>query len=187
MSTTASRSHDASSAATQSSLNQDSAANQELYRTLSRLHREQLRPVGPIEQTLVETIVHNCYQIHSVQQAEREVGALHSAQSLINLGRLARYRDFLERSTREALAQLSDIQQRRRLSKPAVMTVAASASAARPAAGPQPVRPARSAVHREPTPLPIPRPLDQPESPGPSSAISAPPSSTGSLHTKPDR
>jgi len=149
----------------------------ELYRTLSRLHREQLRPVGPIEQTLVETIVHNCYQTHHIQHTERELCLLQNSQCLINLGRLARYRDFLERSTREALAQLSAIQQRRRLVKPAVMAAAASSSA-KPAAGPQPVRPSRSAIHREPASLPIPRPIDQPDAPRDDVSASAAPAET---------
>lgn len=142
--------------------------SQDLYRNLSRLYREHLQPVGPIEQTLVESIVHNSFQIHRVQQAEREDCALDGSLSIMNLGRLARYREFLERSTREAMAQLLQIQQRRRLARPAVMAAAAAVS--KPAPGPQPPQPSRSAVHREPTTLPVPRPIDQPAAPPGSAA-----------------
>lgn len=185
MSTKASQSQTGADSAQKTRPEETQIEDQELYRTLSRLHREQLRPVGPIEQTLVETIVHNCYQIHHIQHAEREVILLHNSQSLINLGRLARYRDFLERSTREALAQLSDVQQRRRLAKPAVMAASMSAFSHKPAAGPQPVRHARSTVCSEPSSLPIPHPIDQPDPPQHSAATPVAPAEANPVRTGP--
>lgn len=144
----------------QKRLRDSEAADHELYLRLSRIHRDHLRPVGPIEQTLVETIIHNCFQIHHVQQAERNIRTFNSTSSLMNLGRLARYRAYLEHSTAKSLAKLGDIQNRRLQAKPAVMTAATSSSVSATALGPD-----KSAVQNEPVRLPIPRPIDQPASP----------------------
>jgi len=140
------------------------AAERDLYQRLSKLHRDHLRPVGPIEQTLVETVIHNCLQIHHVQLAERDIRTFNSTSSLMNLGRLARYRAYLEHSTAKSLAQLRDVQSRRIEAKPAVMAASASA--------PDSVV---SAVQNEPVRLPIPRPIDQPASPLDSAARPSPP------------
>jgi len=149
------------------------AAERDLYQRLSKLHRDHLRPVGPIEQTLVETIIHNCFQIHHIQQAERDIRTFNSTPSLMNLGRLARYRAYLEHSTAKSLAQLSDIQHRRREAKPAVMTASVSSSPSDAAP-----RPVKSAGHSEPIRLPIPHPIDQPVSPFDSAAHPSSPAAT---------
>ncbi len=154
-------------------LSESEAAGRELYQRLSKIHRDHLRPVGPIEQTLVETIIHNCFQIHHIQQAERDIRTFNSTASLMNIGRLARYRAYLEHSTEKSLAQLGDIQRRRRQAKPAVMTASASSSTS--AAVPGPVKPA---VTNEPVRLPIPRPIDQPASPLDTAARPSPPGAT---------
>ena len=150
-------------------LSSSEAAGRGLYQRLSKLHHDQLHPVGPIEETLVETIIHNCYQIHHVQQAERDTSTFNHPASLAQLSPLARYRTVLQRSSAHALDQLVKIQRRRLDNEPNVMAAGASASAA----GPQPVRPARSAVQQQSTRLPVPRPIDQPDAPPYSASLAA--------------
>ncbi|HPT25180.1 MAG TPA: hypothetical protein PLZ95_02105, partial [Bryobacteraceae bacterium] len=67
MSTTASQSNQSAPAAPKSSQSVHEAADCELQKTISRLYREQFHPVGPVEQTLVETLIHNCLQTHRIQ------------------------------------------------------------------------------------------------------------------------
>lgn len=100
-----------------------------LYQRLAHLHRTELKPIGPIENTLVETIIHNAFQLHAAQAAEREA-SLTNPSGLVNLNRLARYRATLQRTTRDALAQLRDLQRHRLTPEPKVMAAAAGRQAA---------------------------------------------------------
>lgn len=154
-----------------------------LYQRLAQLHRTELKPIGPIENTLVETIIHSAFQLHAAQAAEREA-SLANPSGLVNLNRLARYRATLQRLTRDALAQLRDLQRNRLTPEPKVMAAAAGRQAAaahtdfdvpaasvRTAARQPDSGPASVAILTTAQPGPaIPFPLDHPAQPRASSS-----------------
>lgn len=100
------------------------AGRDSLHQRLAQMHRAELKPVGPLENSLVDTITHNSFQLQAAQAAERETN-LWTAAGLVNLNRLARYRAVLHRSTRDALAQLRELQRRRLTPEPRVMAAGA--------------------------------------------------------------
>jgi hypothetical protein len=147
-----------------------------IYQRLAHLHRNELKPIGPIENTLVETIIHNAFQLHAAQAAEREA-SLSNPSGLVNLNRLARYRATLQRTTRDALAQLRDLQRHRLAPEPKVMTAAAhtdldaQAATGRAGAGRSGFGSASAAALAAAQPGPaIPFPIDRPAQPRASSS-----------------
>lgn len=165
------------------------SARDALYQHFAHMHRTELKPVGPLENTLVETIIHNSFQIHATQSVERETGLL-AAAGLMNLNRLARYRAGLQRSTRDAFTQLRELQRLRLTPEPRAMAAAASPSlfavpSPRPAAATNSENPRASSSEPEqpasPKPVsprpPCPAPCDVASPPGLTASMPNPPQS----------